>query len=529
MESRISSYLLCLCIVLNASILIAQSEKCGTFRQVERHWNNKLHKIDRTVVIRPILQKSILTENNKIRIHFDTTGINQPAMINVAGNRIPNSMQQFIDTLRTILDSVWNAEIETYHFNRPPSDNGRGGGDEYDFYITNFNDGTFGVTNIEDDLPVGPVKPNQQFSTYIQMDNDFGVGYRTKGIPALMATCAHEFHHAIQVGGSGVWEEDNFYFYELSAEAMENTVFKDAKDYIFDVKTYFVNISSTPLFQRRIDFSTAGYERALWGMFLMKKYGTGIMKDLWEEIKNHRPVEAMFNSLLTYSSSIQREYSDFTYWNFYTGYRADSSKYYTDAGILPMVSLISSLSASMAKQDIQLNTKSFTANYLKVMTSSDSAFVIVSNTNYADAANYSQQIFPFQLSYTSSSSFGFPTISNSIFVKFQVDNILDWSFLAIGTTQTPVCFPNPFNPNRSSLLITLHGIQNSNDAMLNIYSASSMDLIYSGTPKFRSFSGTQYAEWSGRDNRNNIVASGVYIFVLSNGLLFNKGKFAVIR
>ena len=84
MARKINIYLFYLCFVLTSSILIAQNEKCGTFRQVERQWNNKLHKIDQTVVIRPILQKSILTVNNKIRIHFDTSGINQPAMVDVA-------------------------------------------------------------------------------------------------------------------------------------------------------------------------------------------------------------------------------------------------------------------------------------------------------------------------------------------------------------------------------------------------------------------------------------------------------------
>ncbi len=529
MAKKISAYLYCLAIVLNSSFVIAQNEKCGTFREVDRHWKNKLSKTDRVLVSRPVRDTSTLTSNNKIRIHFDITGNNQPAMVDAAGNRIPNSYKQYIDTLRSILDSVWKAEIETYNFNAPPADSGRGGGDEYDFYITNFNDGTFGITNIEDDLPVGPAKPNQQYATFIEMDNDFGVGYRTKGIPALMATSAHEFHHAIQVGGSGVWENEFFYFYEICAEAMENTVFNDAKDYIFDVKTYFANISSTPLFQRRIDFNTAGYERAIWGMFLMKKFGTAIMKEIWEEIKNHRPVQASSNALNTFATSLEREFADFTYWNFFTGYRADVAKYYTDAGLFPTVSLIRSINVSGVKQDVQITTKSFTANYIKARMITDSAFVIVSNTNFTDAVNYSQQTFPFQLSFTSSSSSGLPAISNSIFAKFYVDNFLDWSYTAIGTPTVPFCFPNPLNPNSSSLLIALQGVQSNSYATLNIFSASSMDLIYSGNPSFKFFSGIQYAEWNGRDNNGAIVSSGVYLFVLSNGMVSHKGKFAVLR
>ncbi|HAP35290.1 MAG TPA: hypothetical protein DCQ28_04870 [Bacteroidetes bacterium] len=513
--------------MLNGSILIAQNEKCGTFRQIERYEKNKTLKTKQIFVPRPEMQKSILTINNKIRIHFDTIGIHQPAMVDASGNRIPNSYKLFIDTLQNILDSVWKAEIETYNFNIPPSDNGRGGGNEYDFYVMNISD--FGITNIEDDLPVGPTKPNRQFASFIQIDNDFGVGYRTKGVPALMATCAHEFHHAIQVGGSGVWESEYFYFYELCAEAMENTVFKDAKDYIFDVKTYFIDISTTSLFQQKYNDRTAGYERALWGMFLMKKYGTGIMKAMWDEMSITRPVMATQNALNKYSTSLEREFSDFTYWNFYTGYRSDTSKYYSDANIFPMVSFKSSILVSSGKQDLSLTTKSFSANYIKASTTTDTAFVIVSNTNVTDALDYSQQTFPFKLSFSTSSATGFPKISTSVFAQFQVDDYLNWSYIAIGTSRGPVCFPNPFNPSKSSLLIALQGIQQDRNATLNIFSSSTMDLIFSGHPNFKAFSGTQYAEWSGRDNKGNIAASGIYTFILSNGIIFNKGKFAVIR
>lgn len=521
-------------ILLNITILFAQNDKCGTFRETERHWKNKLSKTVQTFVTRPTLQKSILTTNNKIRIHYDTIGNNQPAMVDDFGNRIPNSYNLFIDTLVSIVDSVWNAEIDTYGFIAPPADNGRGGGDEYDFYIYDLQGGTFGQTQIEDDLPVGQAKVNQQYASFIEMDNDFGVGYRTKGVKAIMATTAHEFHHAIQVGGSGVWDDKYFYFYELCAEAMENIVFRDAKDYIFDISKYFANISKIPLFQQNLSFDdntidTPGYERALWGMFLMKKYGTEIMKAIWDEMKNMPPVQSSQNALNSFSSSLEREFADFTFWNYHTGYRSDSAKYYTDAGLFPMVSFNLPVNVTATTRDISFTSKSFTSNYIKAVTNADSAFVMVSNTNFVDALNYSQQIFPFKLSFTSSSSSGLPAISKSIYAKLIVDDYSEWSYTAISTTRGPLCFPNPFNPLSSSLLIALQGIQSGSKATLNIYSASSMDLIYSGTPHYKLFSGTQYAEWSGRDNSGQTASSGIYIFVLENGTIFNKGKFAIIR
>lgn len=534
MVKRIKISIYCIFILLTVTILFAQDEKCGTFRNVERHWKNKLTKTARSLVSRPVLQKSILTANKKIRIHYDTSGINQPAMVDSIGKRIPNSYHLFVDTLVNILDSVWSAEIDAYGFVEPPADNGRGGGDEYDFYIYDLFGGTFGQTQIEDDLPFGPKKINQQYASFIEMDNDFGIGYRTKGVPAIMATTTHEFHHAIQVGGSGVWDDKYFYFYELCAESMENMVFEDAKDYIFDISKYFSNISKIPLFQQNLSFDdntidTPGYERALWGMFLMKKYGTVIMKVIWDEMKQTTPVQASQNALNSFSSSLEREFTDFTFWNFYTGFRADTGKYYSDAMLFPMVSQSLPINVATAKKDFPFTSKSFTSTYIKAVTNNDSAFVMVCNTNFNDALNYTQQTFPFVLSFSSSSSSGLPAISKSIYAKLLVDDYSAWSYTAIGSTRGPICFPNPFNPKSSSLLIALQGLQIYDHPVLKIYSASSMDLVYSGTPHFKLFSGTQYAEWNGKDNNGQIASSGVYLFILENGTVFNKGKFAIIR
>lgn len=539
MAKKINIYLFYLYFVLTSSILIAQNEKCGTFRQVERHWKNKFSKVDKSVVSRPTLQKSILTVNSKIRIHFDTTGINQPAMVDVAGNRIPNSFQQFIDTLRTILDSVWNAEIETYHFNTPPADNGRGGGDEYDFYIMNFNDGTFGITNIEDDLPVGPSKTNQQYSTFIQIDNDFGIGYRTKGIPALMATCAHEFHHAIQVGGSGVWEDNYFYFYEICAEAMENTVFNDAKDYIFDVKTYFTNISSTPLFQPRSGFSTAGYERAILGMFLMKKYGTSIMKEIWEEMKTSRPVFALKNALELHLSTIEKEFVNFSVWNFYTNYRSSELKYFPDAKLFPLVNYSEIISLNNSSNVVQKTSQSFTSHFIKVSNQLDTVFFIISNTNFSDAQTNAGQTFAFQLKVSTSSVTDVSKVSNSIYAGFTVSDPQNWNYaLSTDTTSIKkpaafdeiVCFPNPYKPNESNLFFISLNEPPSFTGTVNMYIfSSSSELIFSGQPQLTNIFGKRFSIWNGKDNKGNSIPSGVYMYVLSKDTNILKGKFAVIR
>lgn len=513
-----------------------ETEKCGTYRQVHQLSLSLKAKTEFPQEARPTLHTSTLTSSGKFRIHYDTSGIKQPAMVTVSYpngiktvTRIPNSSAQFVDTLSKILDSVWRAEIEHFGFNAPPPDNNRGGGNEYDIYILDLGVGFFGETLIETDLPVGPVKVNRQYASFIWIDNDFGSGFRTNGVEAMMATTAHEFHHAVQIGGSGVWEEAHYYFYELCAEAMENVVFHDAKDFIFDVRTYFTNVSSTPLFQRRVTLHNAGYERAIWGMYLMQKYGTSVMRQIWEEMKSQRPVQALESALNYFSTSCEREFVDFAYWNFHTAHRADSAKFYRTAALLPLVTFAPTISAGPSNFDHSILSQSFTAHYIKASTISDSAFFIVSNTNFTDALQYSQQSFPSKISVTTSSALGYPSVSSSIYARFSAVDVNHWSYQAIGTNVPILCFPNPFNPVTSSLLIGLAGIGMGTDVTLSILSAATMDLVYSRQAEFSQFSGTQYAKWNGKDDKNQMVPSGIYMYVLTKGNLISKGKFAVIR
>lgn len=505
--------------------------KCGTYRYVHLLHQKQKTLTDIATILRPDLQKSELTLSGHFRVHFDTTGTNEPAMLNSSGTRIPNSYRRYIDTLKFLLDSVWRAEVETFGFIPPPSDDGRGGGDEYDVYVVQYGNGIYGETVIED-YKVGPDKYNQQYTTFMKIENDF-MGYRTKGDTALAATCAHEFHHAIQVGGSGVWEEDYFYFYELCAQSMEPTVFPHVKDYIFDLKTYYNNISTMSLFQKSTSAINAGYERAIWGYYLMKKYGPGIMKRIWDEMKTQRPVGSSQTALNAFSTSVEREFAEFSTWNFYTGKFADSINYFPDAKLFPPINMSGNVILSTSDYVFEHSSRSFVANYYGVFAGSDSIFIAVVNTNYNDVYNETFLPFPFQLHVAPYNFSGSTHIYNDVFSKLDVSDPTNWktnSFIRSGiiSKKSLALFPNPFNPTASSLLISTEGITSDNAVTLTIYSAS-MDLIYSRPVQYKTFSGTQYAEWNGRGDDGRVVSSGIYFYVLSRGVESIKGKFAVIR
>jgi hypothetical protein len=538
-----------------------ENDKCGTFSHLRDGFPRKKISFKTTIDARPVSQKSRLTPGGHFRIHYDTVGINVPSMIGSDGNQIANSSEIFVDTLASILDSVWHSEVELFQFGAPPKDDMRGGGPEYDFYVINKPFGVFGETFWESDDVFTEDRLYGPYSTYITIDNDF-YGYRTTGVRAMMATTAHEFHHAIQLGETGIWPNDTYYF-EVCAEALEAVVFPEARDYLYDVKTYYNSISSIPLFSRYDqNNNNPGYERAIWGIFLMEKFGTGIMKDIWSELKFNRPVIATQNALMKQSTSIQREFIDFSYWNFATGDRADTVHYFHDGNRFPAVNFDPPIQLTGRREVNSGMNKSFTSTFYKVASMPDTippisigsnfdtlyqvrvdtAFFIVSNCNFQDARdNNSSASLPFQLSVESKPVSGFDQISPYIFAHFEAGDPSLWKLTSIVQTTidsvvhpyqplptTTSCFPNPFNKEQQTGGLLISAESTGGESELFIYS-SSMNLVYNGMAKNILYSNKNFFAWDGKDNRSRYVSSGIYLyFIKSQGKIF-RGKFTVIR
>lgn len=517
--------------LLSFSVLHA-NEKCRLRTHFEVFQQYKTNLLAIPAAVRPEMQKSILSPSGYFRIHFDSAGANVPSLVDSAGNPLANTAFHYVDSVAKIFDEVYEKEVHQFQFPPPPSDLGRGGGSEYDIYIIDYGENlVFGETVPENDYPLQPQKINQQYPTYIQIDNDFGAGFRTKGMLALRATAAHEFFHALQIGNYGLWSDDS-YFYELTAEAMENTVFREAKDYIFDVKTYYKNISSIPLFTNINSTTTRGYERAIFGMFLMKKFGIQAMREVWNAIALERPVTAVQTALNKFSTTVTREFVDFTLWNFYTGERADSNKNYFDDAKYFTSLLFDERRLIVSPIVISSSLQAFTTMYYRVSNGSDSAYLLISNTNYDDVKSYSNSVFGFTLKLSPYMQNGFTEYATGFYGNFSSTTIFNWSVMPIShglitVNITAPCFPNPFNPQQSSLLIQTDE-QEGKAQTISIYSIS-MDLIYQNTASYKYFLGKRYIEWNGKKENGEMLGSGIYFYIVSDATKKTMGKFAVIR
>ncbi|HAL56648.1 MAG TPA: hypothetical protein DCP63_09270 [Bacteroidetes bacterium] len=379
------------------SVDSAPEPKCGTSLLVAAfaRWQ-QLEPMAKVQIARslqrPGRHKSKLSPAGFFRIHYDTTGAHKPALLNPGGNPalIEKSHEQYIDSVAAVLDYCRRVEVEILGYSAPPTDLQQGGGDEYDVYVSDLGTGVFGNTWwTPGDLIEST--PNQRFATYMEIDNDY-LGHRTPGLLGLKVTVAHEFLHAIQVGSYGIWQEVpnfDFYFYELSSSWMEDVVYDFINDYHFDVRFYFERFKDTQ--NRSFSFTTYagpiyyGYERSIWAHFLVRRYGQDVMKEIWTEMKSQPFLRSAAKILQRRGSSLESEFTLFSFWNYFTADRADSARFYPEGKYYSrfspnMASNFNGFSTSVSTSAYPLSTQ-----FYQFSLASDTVTAIVVNVE-ADAA-----------------------------------------------------------------------------------------------------------------------------------------------
>ena len=185
------------------------------------------HQRLKLVQRRPSTQHSLLTPSGHFRVHYDTEGSDAVDPTDDDANGIPD----YIDLAATVLDSTWELEVEQLGYNPPPSDNGLGGGDEYDVYVIDLGHGGCGFSD-----PIYgcayPESSNAVTHSHLEIDNNFtDPSYvQTRGLDALRVTIAHEFHHAIQFGYYA--GRDGSWWQESTSTWMEEVSYPHIDDYL---------------------------------------------------------------------------------------------------------------------------------------------------------------------------------------------------------------------------------------------------------------------------------------------------------
>ncbi len=488
------------------------------------------------LLARPDLQTSIL--RNGYRIHFDTVGTDAPALLDNHGQRIPGTASAFAESTAVSLAYVASIEIGQLGYPPPVSDGTDGGGPEPDIYIMDLGS-SYGLTNPDVDVPAGG-----RSSCYITIDNDFAFvrPVANRGIPALKVTLAHEFHHLVQIGNYGLWPDD-IYFYEMTSTWLEDVVYTDVNDY------YNYLFSSYSQFKTpNVAFTSNSlivYSRALWGHFVAKAYGASMMRRSWEYVRQERPLEAIDAALREGGSSFALALAEWARWNFYTGSRADTSSFYHEGANYPeMVQGVSDFVAPSTTLSGSVDPTGARYHQLLIPRTAggtDTLSIAAVNCDLSSALvlspasqSYTFTIRPDQPDGT------YKQTGAGVYANFSAANVPLWSVwffvgrnsfqpFGVGSLKEGTAFPNPwFVDGLGSVSIPVDGSAPLT-GRLQVYDAA-MRLVFASGDRASVGTSRQLFTWDGIADNGRMVASGVYVYLLSlsDGRTIT-GKIAVLR
>ena len=515
--------------------LTLEDRKCGfgmvnTIKSNIDLFSPEQQNILKEILVRPTKQTSIVSPSGFFRIHYDTTG-----------SQVPNYSSSLTTTenvhqVALAADSSYNFEVNFLGYLPPPNDFGEGGDDLYDIYITAA-DGSYGFTEAE--IPLG----NQKFTSHIQIHYEFqSSAFYTKGLSAMRATVAHELHHAIQMGNYIFRLEDRF-FYELTSTSMEEFVFDDVNDYYYYISNYTNNPARN--FTRFNNLNPDGYDLAIWNIYLQMNFGFDIIKRQWELMPAQRAILAIGNSILERGSTFASEYNIFGIWTYYTNYRAVSGQYFDEAAYYPLIkpSFIPPIFTPPA-QTVEIDAQICSNNFIKfnISINDDTLYALITNGNLSAAGLSGNQTTTFTYTLFSNGTAGSRKLTDQYSSNFNVSDPNWWSVSEIlngllvreDSTIIPgvniaesFAYPNPFR-YKGNLSISIEGKQGE-ELNFNVYSAD-MSLVYSAQkPATILLNNSIGISWDGKDNNDNRLATGVYIFVIKHGEEVVKGKVVIFN
>jgi len=226
------------------------------------------------------------------------------------GNKIPstnlwidennNSIPDFIENSASILESVWDTEVNDFGFNKPSNK-------KIDVFMAN----TGVVLDGEDveltDEYCGYTAKNDDYK-YMVINDIPPSSYYTKSMDMLKVTLAHEFFHLIQYTYNDNYLQKDKWLYEGTAVLMENLVFPQIPDY---VHSYAGTIFNNPNYGIVYPFSLVPYASVLFFDYLYNKYGLEIIKDIWTNMKTMDSINAIDIALKKNNSNFKNALTNF--------------------------------------------------------------------------------------------------------------------------------------------------------------------------------------------------------------------------
>lgn len=503
--------------------------KCGTVTAAQiklnfERFSPEKQQLLKILLARPNKDTSMVSPSGFFRIHYniDTSGI--PAY------DASLTIEQNVMQVAFALDSSYNFEVNHLGYPPPPQDNGEGGDNLYDVYISNLGN-LYGFTQPETFIG------NDITTSYIVIDDNYQ-GFFTTGLDGMRVTVAHELHHAIQVGNYTVqrFNQDG-YFYEITSTAMEEFVYDDINDYYAYMPDYFNNPD-------RAFANNNGYNLAIWNIFLRDKFDYNILKRQWELLPQMRALDAISTSINEKGSTFRSMLNEFGVWTYFTKYRTITGKYFEEAANYPLIRSTNTIVFNSLPLDGE--AKPTSNNFITFINVPDTIVTLISNSDIASGISNPNSSHSYEYTLTRDSLQGSVRLTDDYFAKLNVTQPILWSpaeilnnqvvrqdssVFQIVTSDDIYAFPNPFYYGRNyssdcNCIKIFMDSKGEPEADLNIYT-SAMELVYSAKLPF-DITG-KILSWDIRNAADKKFATGVYLFAAKIGDEISKGKLVIFN
>ncbi len=229
-----------------------------------------LYGANQVILARPVIaaEATHLTANGHFNIHYTTNGADAVDAADSAGRGWPD----YIENFSAYLETAWNTETSggLMGYRDPPF--------PIDVYVKQLGN-LYGYANYD-------TSPADAYIVLRSNYTGFPGNYDPAGQVAgdMKVTAAHEFFHIVQLQYIDVMDVNNSaddWWAEATATWMEDEVFPEVKDYINYLGEWF----SYPNYSLDSTSGTYEYGTALWGKYLSSRYGRGIIRTIWDDIR----------------------------------------------------------------------------------------------------------------------------------------------------------------------------------------------------------------------------------------------------
>lgn len=517
--------------------------KCGTFSERNTARMLSITKGDIILDERPPLPLTAASPSGRFLFHYTISGVDSVPTADDNRNGVPD----WIDSAGVMMDYIYSVEVVEMGYKTPPTDNTKGGSDQYDIYFVDLSkEGKYGET-VPDGNVTGGIYPRSY--SFIRMDNNFNAkdsyngkpAYATFGYDALKVTLAHEYHHSIQYG----YGASTGSFHEMMSSWIEIRVYPEVTDYLNYIKNFFTQ--NDKYFFGQSD-AFYGYSYCVVFEYFRLQYGDAFIRHILElvadgvepnnSLQGLEPYRAIDSALVERGSSLQQAWCDFLPWIYYTGKRSIAGKYFTQAAIYPEFALQTEETYSPPSFMETLQIKPFQIQFSRCIlpadvstNTPDSAEFLVTYPAMYDILHQTQRPGEYTI-VCSRAPQPIPIAGTGYSYDFRTSfpEICTHSIVrnGIATIESEYLYPNPFRPGIDELLYfpAPSDARVSDRPYLAVYMVDWISVFSGEIPITTDEAGKRVVAWkpSGIE-----LASNTYIYTITIHGKTSLGKFSVVN